>query len=148
MTTGAYMVKRDIYARLIEATHGAGPLADIGEGGGPIQIKYDSSPADRQNRCIFAGGVEFVHDYDQSVAEGAKELPLELASIAWFIRVQGPEDVIDLERIAEQVGVAFRDVVVEDPDLRVINGRGDYSVSDEGNVVLLSYEVQARAMIE
>lgn len=145
--TAMYSLKRIIYSRLLAAANGMGPLSTLGVGGGPLQVKYDPSPRDMQARCVYGGPARFENDFDRSIAEGRFEKPIEVISSIWLVRVAEPDlsvEMIDVERVAEQIGDAIEEFLLGDPEhvFRVLRGQSEPDPQEDQNLALLAYEIQ------
>lgn len=154
MIGSEYALKRYVFDILRKAAEFSGPLSTLGVGGGPLQVKYDNRVGgtlgiEMQDRCVYGGGVQREIDPEESVVDGNQVAYHTIMSSAWFIRIAGTTDteIVDLDRVVEEVDAALRSVLSRDPFVQVVSADGEYSYDDIKNVALLGFEVQAEALI-
>jgi hypothetical protein len=159
MSTNSYIAKRAIFDRLTlikpALLDKARLVAKTPSEVDNVQVAY-AWPGVAESHCVYGGGVTFGHDHEAGVtAGGGDELALETATTTWYVRVALPGgEVADCDERCEAIGEAIGDDLRANPTLaggqsitRVTSGQGDYAVTDESAISILSYQITVQSYI-
>lgn len=162
MSTKQYVAKRAILDALEEHAR-TGLLSKMGEDGGRLQVKRDARPRDMERRCLYAGGTRAERPPEELIEDGNAVVAKELAYSTWFIRIVGDADegelgkeVEEIERVAEEIGRIFEDLIAQNPGIAgpltrsyisAVQGDHDWP-EDVINVAILMYEVRTESYVQ
>ena len=162
MSTVQYEAKRRILD-LVEESARSGMLSKLGADGRGVQVKRDARPSDMEDRCIYAGGTREERPPEGLMEDGQSFVQQVAAYSSWFIRVRGETDagsepgkeIETLERIAEEIGAVFENIISENTQLAgprtdtyVSAVQADHDWEDVTNGVILTYEVRTDALVQ